>query len=230
MSSPRSCRAYRRHACLLLGLFLAIMWLASGPPALAERPSTMKLFPEETFVFVRTPDAHEMVERFKQTATGRLARDPHLKPLVDKLYGSVGDLYAEKAQNTLGVSWDELQQLPHGEVAFGLVTRSIHEPAILLLVDQGDAPNVAKRLMDKVIERESQQWGPPTKETIEGVEVTVVRHGDDQSKMLGLFEKDNAVVLASDAEVVREVLRHWNPGSADTSSDTPVDESGEAKS
>jgi hypothetical protein len=213
-----------------LGFLLALPLLAAGSPALAERPSTMKLFPEETFVYVRTPDAHEMVERFKQTSTGRLARDPQLKPLVDKLYGEVGNLYADKAQDKLGVTWDELQQLPHGEVAFALVSRSTHQPAILLLVDQGDAPNVARRLLDKLIEQETKNWGPPTTETIEGVKVTVIRHGDDQTKMLGLFEKDNTVVMANDSEVLREVLRHWGPGDAETSTDAKADEAEDAAS
>ena len=204
---------------IIRGLLLAAAWLAAGPAVLAERPSTMKLFPEETFVFVRTPNAYEMIERFKETATGRLARDPQLKPLVDQLYGRVGDLYAEKAQDKLGVSWDELQQLPHGEVAFGVVGRPVGEPAILLLVDQGDAPNVARRLLDKVLEGQVDKGGVTSTEQIRGVKVTVVRRGEDQKKMLGLFEKDNTVVLSSEAEVLQEVLAHWEPDAEPTSTD-----------
>lgn len=220
-------RAAYRKTCSSLGLLVAAVWLAAGSEALAERPSSMKLFPEETYVFARTPDANQMVEQFKQTATGRLARDPQLKPLVEKLYGRVGELYTEKAQDKLGVSWDDLQQLPHGEVAFGIVGRSVAEPAFLVLVDQGDAPNVARRLLSKILEQESQQWGEPTKESIEGVEVSVIRHDDNQSKMVGLFEKDNTVVFSTDADVLREVLRHWAPDTTTTPTDTPAGETDE---
>jgi hypothetical protein len=222
------CRICRRKMCILWGLVLAISLAMAGPAARAERPSTMKLFPEECFVFVRTPDANEMVERFKQTSTGRLARDPQLKPLVDKLYGEVGDMYAKEAQDKLGVSWEELQQLPHGEVAFAVVSRSVAEPAILLLVDQVDAPNVARRLLDKAIEEQAEKGGTTTKESIAGVEVTVVRQGNNQSTALGFFEKDNMVVMSNDADVLREVLRHWDPDTAPSSTDAAGDKADEA--
>ena len=47
-------------------------------------------------------------------------------------------LVNQKVAEWLGVSWEELQNLPRAEVAFAIVARRDHEPAFILLVDQGE--------------------------------------------------------------------------------------------
>jgi hypothetical protein len=183
--------------------------LAAASPLLA-RPSAMKLFPEETLLLVRTPSAGDLFDRFRDTTMGRMVRDPQLAPFVERLYGSAGDLYSEKAAEWLGVSWEELQNLPRAEVAFAIVARRDYKPAFILLVDQGDEPSVAKRLLENALERFKEQGGETTTETIEGVEVTVVREGDNQDHTVGLFEKEQTIVAATDPGLIREILEHWN--------------------
>ena len=87
----------------------------------------------------------------RDSSTGRMLRDPQLQPFVEQLYGEAGKLYAEKAEQFLGISFDDLQKLPHGEVAFGIVAREGAMPAFLLLVDQGDEPSVAERLLERAL-------------------------------------------------------------------------------
>ena len=86
----------------------------------------MKLFPEETLLFIRTSNAYEFGQRMRDSSTGRMLHDPQLQPFVEQLYGEAGKLYAEKAEQFLGISFDDLQKLPHGEVAFGIVARRCH--------------------------------------------------------------------------------------------------------
>src|SRR3990172_1792450 len=146
MRSSRACRSFRIRTVVLGGFFCGMLAFAAASPVLA-RPSAMKLFPEETLLLVRTPNVGELLERFRETAMGRMVRDPQLKPFVERMYGSAGDLYTEKVAELLGVSWEELQDLPRAEVAFAIVARRDHIPAFVLLVDQGDAPSVARRLL-----------------------------------------------------------------------------------
>jgi hypothetical protein len=210
---------FRLSALICAGMLL----LAVAAPALA-RPSAMKLFPEETLLLVRTPNVGELLERLRETATGRMVRDPQLAPFVERLYGSAGDLYSEKVAEWLGVSWEELQNLPRAELAFAIVARKDHTPAFLLLVDQGEEPSVARRLLDSALERFKEQGGEATSETIEGEEVTVVRESDNQDHVVGLFEKEHTIVAATDAGLLREVLRHWNDESAPASAATAPEE------
>ena len=205
MPAKFSRRFHRIPAAICAGMLL----LASASPVLA-RPSAMKLFPEETLLLVRTPNAGELLERLRETSSGRMVRDPQLAPFVERLYGGAGDLYTEKVAQWLGVSWEELENLPRAEVAFAIVAQKDHKPAFLLLVDQGEEQSVARRLLDSALERIKEQGGETTTETIEGVEVTVVREGDNQDHVVGLFEKEHTIVAATDPGLLREVLRHWN--------------------
>jgi ribosomal protein S18 acetylase RimI-like enzyme len=184
--------------------------LAAASAAMADRPSAMKLFPEETLLLVRTPNLSELFEQYRETATGRMVRDPQLEKFVERLYGSAGDLYTEKVAELLGVSWEELQNLPQGEVAFAIVARRDHGPAFVLLVDQGDAPSVARKLLDSAIERAQEIGGDLSTETIEGEEVTVIRDDDNQHRNFGLFERENTIVAATDPGLLRAILRRWN--------------------
>ncbi len=200
-----------RFSRLLAAICGGMLLLVATRSVLA-RPSALKLLPEETLLLVRTPNAGELLARLRETATGRMVRDPKLAPFVERLYGSAGDLYTEKVAQWLGVSWEELQNLPRAELAFAIVARKDHKPAFLLLVDQGDEPSVARRLLDSALERFKEQGGESTTEKIEGEEVTVVRESDNQDHVVGLFEKDHTIVAATDAGLLREVLRHWNAG------------------
>lgn len=203
----------RRWAMFFSGAVAACLGLASLAVA---RPTALQLLPEETLLLVRTPNAGDMFERFRDTQTGRMVRDPQLAPFVERLYGSAGDLYAEKVAELLGVSWEELKDLPRAEVAFAIVARRDHEPAFILMIDQGDEPSVAKKLLDNALAKLKEDGGETTTETIEGQEITVVREGDNQDHQVGLFERDHTIVAATDPGLIREVLLRWNADATGT--------------
>jgi hypothetical protein len=175
-----------------------------------ERPSTMKLFPEEAVLYVRVANAHDFGEKFQQTSIGRMIQDPQLKPFVDNLYGKAGDLYAQHAEGHTGVSWEDLKKLPKGEVAFAAVARPHRRPGLLLLVDQGDEVSVADKLVDKVLDMAEKGGGEFSKEKIGDVDITVVRDPERKGRMFGVFERDNTIVVATDADLLKNVLWHWD--------------------
>jgi hypothetical protein len=214
-----------------LNIALALGFLAMAGSARAERPSTMKLFPEESVVFVRMANAQEFGEKLNSTATGRMLRDPQLQPFVEQLWGDVGNLYSEDAEEKVGVSWEDLKNLPKGEVAFAVVARPAKSPALLLLIDQGEEPSVAERLLDRAYEFAGEKGAEFTTEQIGDVEVTVVRDADNQDRVFGVFERENTIVIATDPNVLRGVLWHWDGGAPAESakdkvaaSDEPVEE------
>lgn len=197
----------KRWVAVVAGILAVTNLMASLAMA---RPSALKLLPEETLLLVRTPNAGDLFERFRDTQTGRMVRDPQLAPFVERLYGSAGDLYSEKVAEWLGVSWEELKELPRAEVAFAIVARRDHTPAFILLIDQGDEPSVAEKLLDNTLTKLKEDGGETTTETIEGQEITVVREGDNQDHQVGLFERDHTIVAATDPGLIREILLRWN--------------------
>jgi hypothetical protein len=178
--------------------------------ARAERPSAMKLFPEESLVFIRVANANELGQKMQQTSTGRMMKDPQLAPFVEAIYGKAGELYAEHAQGVLGLSWDEMKNLPKGEVAFAVVARPGMRPALVLMIDQGDEATVADKLLDKALDLAQQDGAQFSTEKIGDVEVTVVRDKDRENRMFGVFERENTIVIATDSNVIRNILWHWD--------------------
>ncbi len=98
---------------------------------------------------LRTANAQEFAERLKESSTGRMLQDPQIKPLVDRLMGEVSDLYSERAESEVGVGWNDLLKLPKGELAAGIVAVPGAMPAVLVMVEEGDQPTVAKTLLDR---------------------------------------------------------------------------------
>ena len=170
----------------------------------------MRLFPEESLVFVRIANARDFGEHVQQTGIGRMLQDPQLKPFLDNLYGKAGDLYAQKAQSTLGISWEDMKKLPKGEVAFAVVARPDKRPALLLMIDQGEDPSVADKLLDRALDLAQEHGAEFTKEKIGDVDVTVVRAANRANRMFGEFKRENTIVIATDPNVLRNVLWHWD--------------------
>lgn len=192
---------------------IVVMALVNGVIAglaAAERPSAMKLFPEESLVFVRVANASELGEHLQQTAMGRMIHDPQLKPFVEALYGKAEELYAKEAQEKVGISWEDLKKLPKGEVAFGVVARPNKQPAMLLMIDQGSEPSVTGKLVDRALEAIEKQGGEFSTEKIGDVEVTVVRDKDSENRMFGVCQREDTIIVATDQNVIRGVLWQWD--------------------
>lgn len=208
------------------GILVAALLVTICPPAQAARPSAMKLFPEESVVFFRISNGHEFGEKVQQTAIGRMINDPQLQPLVQNLYGKVGKLYADDAESKVGISWEDLERLPKGEVAFAVVARPDKKPALLLLVDQGEGEgvSVADKLVDRALHFAQEQGADFSKEKVGDVEITVIRDKDQVNRVFGVCQRENTIIAATDANVIRGVLWHWDhPGEkAEAAEATPA--------
>jgi len=208
---PQAFRPHsRKLSCLRFSIVALFLVAMLGTTARAERPSAMKLFPEETLIFLRVRDAHDLGEKAGSTSFVRMFHDPQLRPFIEGFYSKMGDLYTQEAEGKLGISWEELKKLPKGEVAFGVVARPEKRPALLLLVDQGDEASVADRLVDRALDFSQQRGADFSTEKIGDVEVTVVRDHDRENRMFGVFQRENTIVIATDPNVIRKVLWHWD--------------------
>jgi hypothetical protein len=155
---------------------------------------------------VRTANAQELVDRLKDTGTGRMFADPQIKPFVDRVMGQVSAIYSEQAEGEVGVSWSDLTKLPKGEVAFGIVARPDAMPEFLLLIDQGGEQTSVGALINRALKAAEEQGRELTKETIGGVEVTTVH----QHRAIGFFEREGTIVASTDKSLLRHVLYHWD--------------------
>ena len=194
------------------------MLLAAASPALAARPSSVKLLPRETLAFVRVTDAQQLRERFLETALGRMSQDPQVRPLFEQLYGSASEALAG-IEKQLDLSLDQLLQIPQGEVSLALLPGDNGRPAVALIVEVGDHLPAAQKLVERVAEM-AGAGGDKSEEVVGDVKLTIYPLGG-RNRQAVYFEKDGAVVITTSIALSKQVLEFWDGKSDDSLASNP---------
>jgi hypothetical protein len=160
--------------------------------------------------FVRIANLPELIERFQQTAMGRLSGDQQVKPLVSQLYGSAVDAYRQ-VEDRIGLPLDKLLAIPQGEICVAVVPPEEGRPEVLVLFEVGDRYVEAQMLLERLKELVLSQGGECTSERMGDVEMTLF---DSRGRTLAVCEKDQVIVAGTDLALVKQMLTVWN-GSQD---------------
>lgn len=197
------------HPVLTVSRVLAVMFVTClAGSAWAECPDATRLLPDRTLLYVAVPNVPEFVERFQNTALGRMSADPQMQPLVKSLYGSAADAVA-KAQEQIGLSLPELLGLPQGQLAFGLVAPESGPPAPVVILEAGKEAGKLQVLVQQGSRTLEQSGGRRAEESIGGVPVITYTMSEDGPNVT-FFEKDGTLVASTDAQIVKNVLAAWN--------------------
>jgi hypothetical protein len=183
-----------------------IALLALPRLATAERPVAPKLLPERTLALLRVTDTPLLIERFRETALGRIGQDEEVKPLVSKLYATAQEFWTE-IEDRVGLPLDQLLKVPQGEIALAFVAPPEQSPAVVVLLDVKDQMPQAKKLLERGEQFLTENGGSKAMEQIEGQDVAVYT-GRDGNQVF-LIERDGALVLVSTRDVTKFVLTAW---------------------
>ena len=134
-SSARGARSSApiRGAGILLALFGLLLpaSLATGQQA---RPAAEELFPETTVLFLQIQNVRELAEDFMSTNMGNLMKQEKIAPLAEELWGQAKEAYAE-VQDEVGVSLEDMQSLPTGEISFAAIAPRRADIQFAMLMD-----------------------------------------------------------------------------------------------
>jgi hypothetical protein len=186
------------------------------PGAWAAAPPASKLLPDRTVAFLSVANAPDMARRFQNTALGRMSQDPQLRPVLNHLYGSLGEFVGQFKQS-IGVSLPELLSIPQGEVALAVVAVDEGPPAVVLVLDTGNRTAVARTLLSRGGDALRTAGAKRSEETYLGTTLTVFDPPDEPQIRVAWFEKEGTIVAGSNLEVVKGVLAAWSGPTGDTS-------------
>jgi hypothetical protein len=169
------------------------------------------LLPENTVAMISVPDAQELARKFMNTSLGQILQDPQMKPLVEQLYGSLGEL-VDKAKDQIGLSLNEIMALPQGEITFALIAPPDSELGFALVFDAGGQIANARTLLDRGKQFLEKNGWVKREETIEEVKCTIYERGtgDNGKQFFVFFEKDSAIAISQNIEVAKQILAIWN--------------------
>ena len=190
--------------CVVSLMTLSIAALA---PAV-DRSET--LLPDTTVAFVSISDASELVDHFDRTQFGKLLNDPIMEPFRADLRRQFDDRWSS-VEEKLGLTFDDLEGVPGGEVALAVIQPAVDRSAVVLLIDvTGNLPK-AEKLLEKVTAALIERGAEKTLKTISETPVVVFelpKRVDGQADRTAIyFLKDNLLGISDDADVLEEIIQ-----------------------
>ena len=192
----------RRLAAMLI-VCLAV-WASSS--AWAARPAASRLLPDNTVAVITVPNVPDLAERFMNTALGKMSQDAQMKPLVAHLYGSLSDAVTE-VQERVALSLPEMLALPQGELTAALIAPKEGQPAVVVIIEAKEQIANARRLLEKGTAAVEKAEAQKSEEEVGGVKLTTYQMQGSRLRRAGYFEKDGLVVLGTDPDVLRQMIK-----------------------
>lgn len=220
---------------------LTLLIIAAPLATLAERPTSMRLFPGRSVFFFRTPDATELSERFNSGAGGEMVNDPEISPFLKSLFNRMDASYREGPGKATGGGLADMLALFEGELAFAVVPRRNEAPGIVLLADTVSAANRtagdsmaladgqerATKFLDSIKAYATGKGEQVSSEQVGSVTAMVIRQGDNANETTATVERDGVLIVCNDRILLETVINKWDE--AEGLAATPVVEGEEEK-
>ncbi len=177
-----------------------------------------QLLPPETLIFLSVPDVPALNEAMSDSVYGRLLADPKLQPFLDDVRAKLKEVSA-KLQEEVGVTLEDLQNLPQGEITFAVVEKPARKLAAVLMLDAGDQTETLDKLIEKMDGALVAQGADHSTQEVGEVEVHVYKlPGGDENpiKTLAYFTDEGYIVFSTEVAALKSVIERWNGDSEET--------------
>ena len=209
-------------------------------------PGAPHLFPEEVYVYGRLDNANDFRDDLKTSSIGRMLADPQMRPFADDVYKTGRELFDQVA-NEVGVSLDELLDIPSGQVAFAVFPgnppeedskanqneddeseeaiqrrlrqrrRNENSFAGAIIVDAGKNVDTLMTLVDQLKQRMVQDGFLERSLKVRKTEITRMMPRRPREPQIEIFERDGVVVVGFGHRIGQDILDRW-----DDKSDEPT--------
>lgn len=200
--------------------------------ATEESVSSEQILPKDTYLYFSLPGVQDMKEAFAASSTGRLWADPafdDFKEEINKAFGSEISESQSKIQEALGLTLEELLNIPSGEVTLAVSAAPGKKLGAVLFVDYGESESAVQGLLQKATEALSASEGlEPANTVYDGTELTMFKVKGEIAKKtplakeFGWFMKDHRLVASNSSAVLQMVLNNWDGSAKGTLYENPV--------
>ena len=189
-----------------LTILLALPLMACGQSA--ERPSSDSILPETTVVYLQAHNVREFVEKMSDTNGGKMMADERIAPLVGEVWQSVLDQYA-KVEDNIGLSLEEIQSLPAGEICFAVIAPKRKTPAVVLMIDTDEESEVVTKALERGREFAGEQGIEFEVEEGEAIEFETFKI---DGQKISYFNRGGTLVLGTNQDVLADMVTRWDGG------------------
>lgn len=201
------------------GAMVVLFSLVALAPA--DRPDATKFLPDWTVALVHIPDSVEFSNKMTMSGFAKMLKDDEIQPFVESLYGSAASI-VEEIELRLGMTLDQMLQIPAGEIAIAVVAPPALKPEFVIVMDvAADNPD-ADALLDEG-ERVLKSAGFSTEKQTEGnTELTVFNgSGNEGPQQIVRFQRENALIITTSLRVAKRLVDNLDGGEKENLTDNP---------
>lgn len=156
---------------LWLQLAAAGLLFSAVAVANAAQP-TDSLLPDSTKGYIAAADVETLVQRWNDTAVGKMLNDPIMRPFADDLRKQLTQKWSQ-SHARLGISLDDLRGIASGEACAAIVMPKGAAASLVILADVSGKEREAASRLNKVAASLSAQGAKATRQKLPGVEINV---------------------------------------------------------
>lgn len=203
----------------LVTVFFSCSAISALPTSLEAAVPADQLLPKETKGIVLIPDLDRLESQFDKTQLGQLMADPVMKPFADDLKQQLRDKWS-KNNERLGLSWDDIREVPGGEVGMGMIQASETKGVSVIIVDVTGKMTEAEGLLAKVDKNLKDKKATLSTQTMSGLNVLVYTHvkvGDRPTEraVFALHREEQQLIATDDVDQMRNILARFGNSSND---------------
>lgn len=200
----------RMRRSVIRALFALCCAVFAVAPCLGQRPVTPTLLPDSTVAMIRINNVPELIEKSRQGNMGRMLADPEIAPFVQNLYGSGAEAF-KQVEEVLGVSLDDLLNLPQGEICVALCSTTEGPPAFVFMFEAANKLEVFDKLVARAEKEMLKEGGDFKKktETVGATEITILENKDENDPDFVYFKKEGVFSVITNIDLAKNMLSIW---------------------
>ena len=205
-------------------LAIAIISLLSKAPCYGAVPATETLLPNTTKGFLSIASIDALRENWGKTQLGQMMQDPAMKDFIEDFRRQIQQKWTQTHQK-LGITWDDLDGVPAGEVSVALILPSPTEVAFAILVDVTGHQQQAEALLEKINHNMTAKKATRTTNTAHGATITVFeipKHEETPVRHVAYVVKDDLLIASDNPKVIEGILARLAPEKTDALASLPA--------
>jgi Protein of unknown function (DUF3352) len=186
---------------LVLGCLIFVTVAQGQQP----RPLTEALLPETTVAYIQVRDYRQLEAAMKESNFGRMMRDEKVAPLVDDLYSQAKEAFAD-FEDQIGVAWDDIEQLPGGEICFAVIAPKRADTQFALFMDVNKESPAADNILARIDQVAEEQGGTIESEDVEDIKFHTYKGADAEFTR---FQIENTHIITTDRKLAEQIVDRW---------------------
>ncbi len=202
---------FRFFSIMVAAVALTVVASPMSSSALAQRnpdrPNIEDLLPETTVAFVQIADIKDMMEKVYSGAGMKFFEEEKIAPLVKRIEEEGRKAYG-KIEEQVGLSIDEIQSLPAGEMVFAAIAPRRKNPVFMVILEVGEENEAVDKALGVVRDKITETGNTTEDEELEsGTKVEKITIDGEEAFMA---RRDGLIVGCSQEKELNDFFLRWD--------------------